>query len=59
MSDLKIITNFDNPPIPMRWADWSAVREGYDEGDLIGRGTTEEEAVADLIEQETNEAKGK
>jgi hypothetical protein len=29
--------------------DWSAVRDGYDAGDLIGRGATEAEAVADLL----------
>lgn len=51
----KIITNFDYPPIPVRKFDWSAVLDGYDGAedshDPIGRGATEKEAVADLIEQ--------
>jgi hypothetical protein len=48
----KIITTFDYPPIPIRNYDWSAVREGYDEGDLIGHGKTEQEAIDDLVCQE-------
>ncbi len=48
----KIITSFDYPPIPVRSMDWSAVREGYDAGDLIGRGKTEADAVADLLAME-------
>lgn len=48
------------PPIPVRSFDWSAVTADYDGGDVdydtssrdpIGRGATEELAVADLIEQ--------
>lgn len=46
-----IETEFVYPPIPIRSADWSAVLVGYDAGDPIGRGTTELEAVADLLEQ--------
>jgi len=45
----KIITIFDYPPIPIRKYDWSAIREDYDEGDLIGLGETEKEAIEDLI----------
>ena len=40
------------PPIPDRRYDWSAVRDGYDAGDPIGRGATEQQAIDDLIEQE-------
>lgn len=47
----KIRTSFDYPPIPIRSADWSAVVDGYDEGDPIGRGATELEAITDLLEQ--------
>ena len=36
----KIITSYDYPPIPIRNHDWSAIRESYDEGDLIGYGKT-------------------
>ncbi len=48
----KIITNFESPPIPIRNYDWSAWYEDYDEGDSIGFGKTEEEAIKDLIEKE-------
>lgn len=48
----KIITNYDFPPIPIRSFDWSAAREDYDEGDLIGQGSTEQEAIEDLILKE-------
>lgn len=48
MSERKIITNFVFPPIPDRRFDWSAVYEGYEGGDPIGRGRTEQEALADL-----------
>lgn len=51
--DEKIVTNYDYPPIPVREFDWSAVREGYDMDDLIGRGPTEAAAIADLLEQES------
>lgn len=51
---MKIITNFDYPPIPIRKYDWSAYRDGYDEGDLIGYGETEQEAIYDLLIQEIN-----
>ena len=30
-----IITHFEYPPIPIRDFDWSAVRDGYDAGDLV------------------------
>jgi hypothetical protein len=48
----QIITSQDCPPIPVREYDWSAAREDWDEGDLIGYGRTEQEAIDDLIEQE-------
>jgi hypothetical protein len=48
-----IRTTHEFPPIPIRSMDWSAVDDdSYDgEGSPIGRGATEAEAVADLIEQ--------
>ena len=49
----KIITNYDYPPIPIRNYDWSAIREGYDEGDLIGHGKTEQKAIEDLLISES------
>ena len=48
----KIITSYDYPPIPIRDYDWSAIRENYEPGDLIGTGRTEQEAIDDLVCQE-------
>ena len=48
---MKIITNFEYPPIPIRSFDWSAVTDNYEGGDYIGWGVTEQEAIADLINQ--------
>jgi hypothetical protein len=48
----KIETEYVCPPIPVRSMDWQATRKGYDEGDLIGRGATEQDAINDLLEQE-------
>lgn len=47
----RVITSFDYPPIPYRGVDWSAVFDGYEPGDPIGRGGTEQEATDDLWEQ--------
>ena len=52
MDTRKITTSHDCPPIPVRDYDWSASREDWDEGDLIGYGRTEQEAIDDLVEQE-------
>jgi hypothetical protein len=49
---MKIITAFVYPPIPIRRYDWSAVREGYDEGDPVGWGATEQEAINELLKME-------
>jgi len=51
----KIKTQHINPPIPIRDFDWEAVRESYDIGGLIGYGKTEQQAIDNLIEQETDE----
>lgn len=50
----KIVTAYEFPPIPIRNYDWSASREDWDEGDLIGYGRTEQEAIDDLLEQEND-----
>jgi hypothetical protein len=56
----KIHTSFDYPPIPVRDMDWSAVTDNYEaesdsEGSWsthpIGHGATEQEAIADLLDQ--------
>jgi len=52
MNERKIKTNYDCPPVPDRRFDWSAVRDGWDLGEPIGRGPTEAAAIADLLEQE-------
>jgi hypothetical protein len=37
------------PPIPSRQFDWCAIYEGYEPGDPIGWGLTEQEAIDDLV----------
>lgn len=39
------------PPIPLRRFDWRASFEDYDLGDPIGHGATEDEAIADLMDE--------
>jgi hypothetical protein len=48
---IKIKTNFDYPPIPLREFDWSAVTDNYEPGHPVGYGRTEDEAVCDLKDQ--------
>lgn len=51
MSTPKIITDFVHPPIPDRRFDWQAWYAGEeDEGMVVGNGRTEDEAIADLIQ---------
>lgn len=40
------------PPIPTRAFDFRATRKGYEPGDPMGYGPTEEQAVADLLGNE-------
>jgi hypothetical protein len=40
------------PPIPIRRYDWSACRDGNEEGGPYGWGRTKEDAIADLLETE-------
>lgn len=49
-----IETEYVYPPIPDRRFDWSAVRHGYDIGDPIGRGPTEQDAIDDLLNWEAD-----
>lgn len=46
----KIITKHDYPPIPFRGFDWCAYYDGEEEAGGYGWGATEEEAIADFIE---------
>jgi len=54
-SPAPIITTYIYPPIPIREFDWCAVTDNYDGAEdshcPIGYGRTEEEAIADLLEQ--------
>lgn len=54
-TEAKIITDYDPKPIPDRRWDWVAAREGCDDGDWVGYGRTEAEAIADLLELEGNQ----
>ena len=48
---LEIRTSYYQPPMPLRDCDWSAVLRGYDGGDPMGYGRTEQEAIDDLLDQ--------
>ena len=58
---IHLSTNFDYPPIPVRSFDWSAIdantydadcdQDGYFSTSPTGRGETEHEAIADLLDQ--------
>ena len=52
MTDRKIITEYVHPPSPMRNNDWRATREGDDEDYIVGWGSTEQDAIDDLIAEE-------
>lgn len=43
-----IHTTYVYPPIPDRSFDWSAAFDGYEPGDIVGHGATEQEAIEDL-----------
>ena len=47
----RIRTEHVLPPIPVRNMDWRATLDGYEPGDPMGEGPTEESAVADLLEK--------
>jgi hypothetical protein len=40
-----------NPPVPSRLFDWQATLVDYEPGDAIGAGSTELDAVMDLMAQ--------
>ena len=46
-----VCLDYAPPPGPNRHGDWSAVFDGYDAADPIGRGATALEAIMDLFEQ--------
>ena len=58
---MRILTNHDYPPIPIRTMDWSAWdddtydadcnQDGYFSTSPMGHGATEQQAIEDLWEQ--------
>jgi hypothetical protein len=48
----KINTTHVRPPIPDRSFDWQATFDGYEPGESIGTGATEQEAIDWLIAEE-------
>lgn len=46
----KIVTHNSFPPIPTNKFDWCAFYDGEEEAGNYGYGATEEEAIADFIE---------
>ena len=49
---MTIHTQFIQPPILDRNFDWSATDDSYEPSDLIGYGSTEQEAIKSLMEQQ-------
>jgi hypothetical protein len=70
INGIKVRTTYEYPPIPDRSMDWSAIdddnydadcdQDGFFSTSPIGRGPTEEAAIADLMEQiaEASEVSG-
>lgn len=50
LGDRNVETKYVFPPIPDRSMDWEAVFDDYEEGNLIGRGATESDAINNLVE---------
>lgn len=50
----KIHTTHVRPPVPSRAYDWQAIFDGYEPGDSIGHGETEQEAIDWLIAEEAH-----
>lgn len=51
----RIRTDYWPKPIPVRSCDWTAVSEDYEPGMPVGVGATEQEAIADLLEQQADD----
>ena len=51
IKEYRLRTKFWAMPIPDRNFDWTATFENYEGGDPIGHGTTEDEAISDLLDQ--------
>jgi len=59
MSAPKIVTQFVNPPIPVRSMDWQAHYDDDEPDDngrmAVGHGATEQDAIDDLTEHHPRE----
>lgn len=51
---MTIHTSFIHPAIPIRSHDWCATFDNYEPGDAIGYGETEQAAIEDLMEQDSD-----
>lgn len=51
-AELGIMTEFVHPAIPIRQFDWRATYRSYEPGDPMGHGSTEAEAIKDLLAQD-------
>ena len=49
---LDIITSFAYTPIPSRNFDWSATFANYEPGELVGWGSTADEAISHLLDRQ-------
>lgn len=49
-SQRRIVTSYQNPPIPTRELDWCAHYDGEEEAGNYGWGPTDADAIADFIE---------
>jgi hypothetical protein len=47
-----IIAEYSPAPIPLSEYDWRATRYDYDDGDAVGYGETERDAINDLLDKE-------
>jgi hypothetical protein len=47
-------TSHNKPPVPSTAFDWSATFDGYEPGDSIGFGQSEQEAIEWLIAEEAH-----
>jgi hypothetical protein len=50
----KVNTTFIHPPIQSSYFDWQATFDGYEPGDSIGHGRTEQEAIDWLLAEEAH-----
>ena len=51
INGIKVVTRYGRAPIPMTSFNWSATLDGYEPGDPVGWGETEQAAIDDLAEQ--------